>query len=52
MAAGSDPVGDAYGAITEAWHRPRAAGFGFEHWEVDDPSCRGHIAVIATRNPT
>jgi RimJ/RimL family protein N-acetyltransferase/precorrin-6B methylase 2 len=25
------------------------AGFAIEHWEVDDPSSRGHIAVIASR---
>src|SRR5262249_16281640 len=37
-------------------HEPRealqllaAAGFEVEHWEVDDPSSRGHIAVLAVR---
>jgi len=28
-----------------------AAGFAVEHWEVDDPSSRGHVAVLAVRNP-
>jgi cyclopropane fatty-acyl-phospholipid synthase-like methyltransferase len=27
----------------------RAAGFRIEHWEIDDPSSRGHIAVFAVR---
>ncbi len=26
-----------------------AAGFEIELWEVDDPSSRGHIAVIARK---
>jgi cyclopropane fatty-acyl-phospholipid synthase-like methyltransferase len=26
-----------------------AAGLAVEHWEVDDPSSRGHIAVLAAR---
>jgi hypothetical protein len=26
-----------------------AAGFAVEHWEVDDPDSRGHIAVLAVR---
>ena len=52
MAARSDPVGDASGAIAEAWYRFRLAGFGIEHWEVDDPSSRGHIVVIASQDPT
>lgn len=29
-----------------------AAGFRIEHWEVDDPSSRGHIAIIAVRDVT
>ena len=29
-----------------------AAGLEIEHWEVDDPSSRGHIAILAVRaNP-
>ena len=27
----------------------KEAGFETEHWEVDDPSSRGHIAVLAVR---
>lgn len=27
----------------------QGAGFDVEHWEVDDPSSRGHIAVLAVR---
>ena len=28
----------------------RDSGFEIEHWEVDDPSSRGHIVVIAERS--
>ncbi|MBX9624640.1 MAG: class I SAM-dependent methyltransferase [Gemmataceae bacterium] len=28
-----------------------AAGFAVEHWEVDDPDSRGHVAVLAVRRP-
>jgi cyclopropane fatty-acyl-phospholipid synthase-like methyltransferase len=28
------------------------AGFGIEFWEEDDPSARGHIAVLAVRSAT
>ncbi|MFQ5530200.1 MAG: hypothetical protein ACE5FP_07600 [Gemmatimonadota bacterium] len=27
-----------------------AAGFDVEHWEMDDPSSRGHIILLATTN--
>jgi cyclopropane fatty-acyl-phospholipid synthase-like methyltransferase len=30
----------------------RKAGFRIDHWEVDDPSSHGHIAVIAVRDAT
>jgi cyclopropane fatty-acyl-phospholipid synthase-like methyltransferase len=33
----------------EALRLLAAAGFTIEHWEVDDPSSRGHIAVLAVR---
>jgi cyclopropane fatty-acyl-phospholipid synthase-like methyltransferase len=26
------------------------AGFHIEHWEVDDPTSRGHVAIIAVRD--
>lgn len=26
------------------------AGFRIEHWEIDDPSSRGHLAIIAVRD--
>jgi cyclopropane fatty-acyl-phospholipid synthase-like methyltransferase len=39
-------------------HAPEAAmrlledsGFEIEHWEVDDPSARGHIAVLGNARP-
>lgn len=25
------------------------AGFRIDHWEIDDPSSRGHLAILATR---
>jgi cyclopropane fatty-acyl-phospholipid synthase-like methyltransferase len=36
---------------SEALELLRGAGFRIEHWEVDDPSSRGHIAVLAVRVP-
>ncbi len=34
----------------EALRLLEGAGFRVEHWEVDDSSSRGHIAVLAVRN--
>ena len=36
---------------TEALRMLEAVGFRVEHWEVDDPTSRGHIAVLAVRDP-
>jgi len=34
---------------SEALRIIESTGFRIEHWEVDDPSSRGHIAVLAVR---
>jgi hypothetical protein len=51
-AVGADSADATDEAITDAWPRSRAARFGIEPWEVDDPSSRSHIAIIAIRDPT
>lgn len=33
----------------EALRLLKGAGFDIEHWEADDPTSRGHIAVLAVR---
>jgi hypothetical protein len=35
---------------SEALGLLEGVGFEVEHWEVDDPSSRGHIAVVAVRD--
>lgn len=35
---------------SEALGLLEGVGFKVEHWEVDDPSSRGHIAVVAVRD--
>ena len=35
---------------TEALRIVASVGFQIEHWEEDDPSSRGHIAVLAVRD--
>lgn len=35
---------------SEALRLLERAGFQIEHWEVDDPSSHGHIAVLAVRD--
>lgn len=42
--SGHEPA-DALAMLTDA-------GFRIEHWEVDDPSSRGHIAIVAVRDAT
>jgi hypothetical protein len=39
-------------APSEALRLLEGVGFQVEHWEVDDPSSRGHIAVLAVRDRT
>jgi hypothetical protein len=39
-------------APSEALRLLEGVGFRVEHWEVDDPSSRGHIAVLAVRDRT
>jgi cyclopropane fatty-acyl-phospholipid synthase-like methyltransferase len=35
---------------SEALDLLEGVGFEVEHWEVDDPSSRGHIAIVAVRD--
>lgn len=42
--SGHEPV-DARALLSEA-------GFRIDHWEIDDPSSRGHLAILATRLPS
>src|SRR6185295_16928052 len=35
---------------SEALNMLKQVGFEVEHWEVDDPASRGHIAILAVRS--